>query len=125
MAIKFGLLYIIPVMIGLKIHDSKKYNDFINGEDYTHLVKVAVYLKSDFFTRLLKSNETYDEEESGKTLVSLEKKLKDVYEALFITEYDRGIYNTTVGQYSFDKRTKDIILKTASLLSNYANMDMI
>ena len=51
--------------------------------------------------------------------------IKDVYEALFITEYDSGIYNTVIGQYSFNKRTKDIILKTASLLSNYANMDMI
>lgn len=124
-AIQFGLLYIIPIMIGLKIHDSKKYKDFINGKDHTPLVEVSNCLKIHFFENLLRSNETYDEKEKDKTLTSIEEKLKDVYEAIFITEYGRDIYNTVIGQYEFNKTTKDIILKTESLLSNYANMDMI
>lgn len=125
MAIQFGLLYIIPIMIGLKIHDSKKYKDFINGKDYTPLVDVSNCLKIHFFENLLRSNETYDEKEKDKTLTSIEEKLKDVYKALFVTEYGRDVYDTVIGQYEFNKRTKDIILKTESLLSNYANMDMI
>ena len=74
---------------------------------------------------MLRSNETYDEKEKDKTLTSIEEKLKDVYKALFVTEYGRDVYDTVIGQYEFNKRTKDIILKTESLLSNYANMDMI
>ena len=124
-AIEFGLLYIIPVMMGLKIHDSKKYNDFINGKDYTPLVVVSNCLKIRFFENLLSNNDTYDEKEKDKILTSIEEKLKEVYEALFVTEYGRDIYDTIIGEYEFNKDTKDIILKTASLLSNYANMDMI
>lgn len=52
-----------------------------------------------------------------KIIVTLEEKLKQVYKVLFINNYEGSQYEITIGQYTFYKSSKDIFLRTASLLS--------
>lgn len=122
--LQFGLCYIIPIIIGLKIYDSNKYTDFISGTDFTPLVNVAHYLRENFFDRLLSSNETFDKSEQEKTYVKIEDKLKEVYNALFNTIYDGRRYNVVVGKYEFNNQTRENVLRTASLLSKFSNFEI-
>ena len=124
MALRFCLLYIIPIMIGLKIYDTKKYTEFIGGRDYTPLVEIAKAQKMRIFDKLLNQNETYDVQEADLIVVTLEDKLKAVYEALFVTTYGKEIDSIKIGEMQFDKSIKDTLLRTTGLLSQYTKLDM-
>lgn len=124
LGLQFGLMYVVPIMIGLKICDSCRYFDFINGKDYTPLMKVSDCLGEGFFDRLLSRMESFKENDEGKTLVSLDSKFKELYNALFITNYDNGTYKVCVGECSFTRSTKETLIRTASLLSQFANTDI-
>ena len=123
-AIQFGLLYITPIMIGLKISDSTRYEEFINGKDYMPLVEVSDNLRERFFEELLGNNEVYEKPKAEQVVVTIESKLKQVYEAIFVKEYDGRNYCTTVGSYQFSAETKQVLLRTASLLSNYTQFNI-
>lgn len=122
--IKYGLIYVVPIMIGLKICDSRRYSDFINGKDYTPLLDVSNCLREDFFVSLLSRTESFKENDEGKTVVTLDSKFKELYNALFITNYDKGTYESYVGEYSFGRSAKETLIRTTSLLSKYANTDI-
>lgn len=124
MALHFCLLYIIPIMIGLNIYDTKKYTEFIGGRDYTPLVEIAKAQKMQIFGELLNQNETYDVQEANLIVVTLEDKLKAVYEALFVTTYGKEIDSIKIGEMQFDKSIKDTLLRTTGLLSQYTKLDM-
>lgn len=119
------LLYIVPIMIGLKIYSSSLYDKFISGKDYTPLVEVLNRLCDHYFNDFLNSDETFDEKESDKKLVTLEDKWKQIYEALFVTVYSSNQYQTEIGNYIFNSGTKDILLRTVSLLSKYTSLDIV
>lgn len=121
--LQFGLMYIVPIMIGLKICDSHRYSDFVEGRDYSPLLEVSDYLKDGYFDRLLSNAESFSENGEGKTVVSLDSKLKELYNALFVTNYDNGTYEVNLGKYSFERSTKETLIRTASLLSDFANSD--
>ena len=61
------LIYIVPLMIGLRIADISRYEDFINGKDSTPLKELLEEdtLKS-LLTNMLDNNESFIEEEDGK-----------------------------------------------------------
>lgn len=121
---QFCLLYILPVMMGLKIADSDKYTEFIHGKYMQPLIDVSYSLKEGFFEELLNRNESYDDDSSSdiKT-VTLEDKLKQLYDAIFVFQYDNTVYSQTVGKYTFTKQTSEMLQKTVSLLSNYTTID--
>lgn len=121
---QFCLIYIIPVMIGLKIYDSDKYSTFVGGKDNTPLMEVSNCLKEHFFDELLSRTETYDEEDKDKTLTTIEAKLGEVYEALFVKEYSGNNYHTKIGEYSFSSSIKEMLLRTTSMLSGYADFEV-
>ncbi len=123
-ALQFCLLYIIPIMIGLKTFDTKRYTEFIEGRDYTPLIEIANELKIRMFDELLNRNETYDEQATDMTVVTLEDKLKAVYDALFVTTYGGEIYSVNIGKMQFNASTKDTLLRTTGLLSRYTKLDM-
>lgn len=121
---QFCLLYIIPVMIGIKIYDSDKYNAFISGKNNVPLIEVSNCLKDHFFDELLNRTETYNEEDKDRTLTTIEAKLGEVYEALFVKEYSGNNYQTQIGQYSFNSSIKEMLFRTTSMLSDYANFEI-
>lgn len=122
--LKYGLMYVVPIMIGLKICDSRRYSDFINGKDYTPLLEVSNCLREDYFDSLLSRTESFKENDEGKTVVTLDSKFKELYNALFVTNYDNGTYEICVGKYSFSRSTKETLIRTTSLLSKFANTDI-
>ena len=123
-ALQFCLLYIIPIMIGLKTSDTKRYTEFIEGRDHTPLIEIANTLPIRMFDELLNRNETYDTLETNQTVVTVEDKLKSVYDALFATIYGGEIYSVKIGKMQFDTGTRDILLRTTGLLSRYTKLDV-
>lgn len=122
--LQFGLIYVVPIMIGLKICDSRRYSDFINGRDYTPLLEIANILRDWDFYRLLSRTESFEENDDGKTVVSLESKLKELYNILFVNCFTNGTYEVCMGEYSFDRNTRETLIRTASLLSRFSNTDI-
>lgn len=119
------ILYVLPLIIGLKIVNISLYNDFVDGKNSQPLVDM--YTDADFkeqlVEHLLSNNESLDEEE-GKTIVTVEDKLKELYDAVFVKEYDNRIYQTVLGEYKFDKNSKKLLSSLDSMLSEYSNYDI-
>ncbi len=55
---QFCLLYVLPIMMGLKIADTNRYEEFIHGKNPQPLIDVSDSLENRFFSELLSSNET-------------------------------------------------------------------
>ena len=123
MGLQFCLHIIVPIMIGLKMHDSERYKEFVEGKDSLPLVEIISKGQNGIgmCRTLLNHNETYDDKETDKVKVELSKKLQDVYEALFVQGDKRSSYDRNVGQLSFGDETKRKLLQTVGLLSGFAN----
>ena len=119
------LMYITPILVGLKIVNISLYNDFVNGKNSKPLMDI--YKESDLgdwlCSKLLNRNEAYEEIE-GKTLVTVEQKLQSLYEAIFVTEYTNGVYHTMIGDYEFDSNSKRFVRSIESMLSVYADYEL-
>lgn len=116
------LLYIVPLLIGLKIVDISLYHEFISGNNSKPLIDV--YLGSEledyFMPWLLNNNESYKATE-GMRVVSKEDKLNSLYHAIFVMEYSAVNYRKDIGEYQFSKKSKEYALRIASMLSEYAD----
>ncbi len=124
-ALLYALHYFIPIMIGLRIHDESAYAKFVSGKDISPLMDIFRRDTNDYFHRsiLLNRNETYDNKnpENGVVVVTAESKIEEVYHALFINDYSGSSYAQIVGNLEFSAETKSIIMRTASLLSDFAD----
>jgi len=119
------LLYIVPILIGLKIVDISLYNEFISGTNSKPLMDI--YKESEkgewLATGLLNRNEAL-EEEAGKNVVTVEHKLQQLYDAIFVTEYTGNVYRTVLGEYGFDDDSKRFVKSVESMLSVYADYEV-
>lgn len=116
------LMYIVPLLIGLKIADISKYDDFINGRDIEPLKQL---FDMDEENRLLENMLNRDEsfeKEDGKKLVTQEEMIKRFYDAIFVNQYNGSKYSTVLGQYEFSKESKLFALSTSSMMSNFAEL---
>lgn len=73
------------------------------------------------FDELLARDETFDPKDTQSKCVSLDDKHRSVYDAIFVTEYEGNNYHTVIGSYEFNAQTKETLLRTAGLLSQYTN----
>ena len=121
-ALQFCLFFIVPVLIGLKIKDITRYNNFILGKDFSPIADLIDDYEPRWFNKLLSINETFDSDENDRTLVSVEDKFKQVYEAIFITKYDSTNYQTIIGEYSFQNGLKEHLINIAGLMSKFTDM---
>lgn len=121
----FCLMFLVPIMIGLKISDHSRYDAFVTGKDSSPLCEF--FLTTTVGTRirnsLLADNEYFDTEEpSHKSIpVKIEDKLGKLYNALFIQQYSSHIYEVRIGKMSFNNQSRDVLLRAVSTLSNYSN----
>ena len=119
----FILIYIVPLLIGLKIADISKYNSFINGENSDPLRELLHRTEHEnIMSSMLNGNESFEDEE-GKTLVTYDEIADRIYEAIFIKQYDKLLYSTEIGQYEFKKSSRALALRVASLMSDYADLN--
>lgn len=122
--LQFCLWYIVPIMMGLRVRSSQQFADFIEGRNYTPLITIANELRDGCFDGLLFADETYDESVTTKKYVTIESKLKSVYEAVFVKTYDGLNYRKTIGRYGFTAKTKNEVLRIAGLLSRFTKLDI-
>lgn len=116
------LMYIVPLLIGLKIADISKYDQFINGHNSVPLKEL---LDFDDDNRLLENMLNRDEsftKEEGKTLITTDEMIDKFYNAIFVDQYDGRKYNTTLGQYEFTKESKGFAISASSMLSRFAEL---
>lgn len=122
-AINFILLYFVPIALGLKISDLKRYEEFIHGKNYMPLVEIAGEINLYLFDYMLFENETYNTEEIGKDVVTIESKLEEVYNTIFITTYDIGNRHKVIGGMNFNLNCKKEFLRVVDLMSKYTDFD--
>lgn len=123
-SIEFCLMYIVPVMIGIKLYDTDVYGEFIRGKNCTPLLEVFNYLGNDYFIEMLSDNETYGTPREGQTQIQLEEKIKELYNVIFVKQYTEAEYRISIGKYRFTKDTKEILLKVTGLLSKYIDLEV-
>lgn len=122
----FCLLGIVPIIIGLKMFDTKMYLDFIEGRNPKIMVEILEKAASENWlsSSLLTNDETFDVKDDTKQVVKLSDKLLEVYDALFRNDYNDGrTYEISVGQLSFSRMTQSMIDKTVNLLSSFTDFN--
>lgn len=117
----FMILCLTPLIIGLRMTDISLYDRFIKGVDYSPMIEifsVDARLKS-VIERAFYNSESLSNDD-GKTKETIDEKIKTIYEAIFVNDYS-GIYRSkAVGDYEFDENSKQFLLDTVSMLSQYA-----
>lgn len=125
---EFCLLFIVPMVLGLKMSDYNRYENFVSGCDSSPLHELFRSFEdsADLCRNLLDVNETYEESTSGEgiKLVRLEDKLNTLYHAIFIKQYSGQNYSTEIGKISIRRDSKDMILRTISALSDFADYEV-
>ena len=107
---------------GAGIGNRSMYEQFISGQNHTPLLELLIDNDPYTFRRFLNKNETFDENETEKTLIRFEDKLIEIYNALFMTDFT-NIYSVNIGEYRFDESVRETIFRTVGLLSNYVKLD--
>lgn len=121
---QFSLSLISPIMIALKVQNTTRYTAFIEGRDNSPLLELVPQLKELGFPELLNNDETFDKRDTSKTVVTLEEKLKFVYEAIFVETYSDSVHRKEVGNMSFNAEIKNTLMKTVGLMSEYTKLDI-
>ena len=118
-AFQFGLLYIVPIMIGLLMCDINLYKDFIDGKNCKPMLDILTSetIRMSSFSRLLSNGEAYSQNIEGKTVVKLEEKLQAVYEAIFKDTNEYFQEERAVGSLRFSGYTRTKLLDVVSMLS--------
>ena len=124
-ALQFCLHCVIPIMIGLRVQNANRYVDFIEGNDHLPLVEIITQVKELGFSELLNGDETFDPSDSSKKLVTLEDKLKALYDAIFVTTYSASCrHHTLIGKMEFGANTKETLIRVTGLLSEFTKLDV-
>lgn len=110
---------VIPIMIGLKLTDAKRFENFVNGKDCTPLLDFQKCFSMGCFVDL--AFERYEKSSNDKA-AAIEKKIKEIYDAIFVEKYEDESYRL-IGSMYFDKKTKNSVMCIAGLMSSSANFD--
>jgi len=121
-SMSFCMIYIAPVLVALQLIDQNLYEQFICGDYVTPLLEIVSVQKfADGAEHwLLDNNEkyTFTSDDSKDVKVDFNKRLKDVYEAIFKERY--LVINTKrVGKMEFDINTKSELLKVIEPIANF------
>lgn len=118
---QFLIMYVVPILIGLKIVDMSLYEEFVNGKNSKPFMDIYKDSREGewMLSRVLNADESYTE--GGKKLVTKEEKLQELYNAIFVTEYTNGMYHTILGDYEFSEDSKRFVKSVEGMLSVYAD----
>lgn len=107
-------------MIGLKITDFERYEAFVSGKDTTPLIEVLGEKKDNNFSDLLDSKVSRVSEDE-RVITSVEEKLKEVYDAVFVNSYSESPYCKQIGKLQFDEEVRKFVMNIVGLFSRYAD----
>lgn len=122
--IKFCLSYLIPVIIGIRVYDADIYEEFVHGRNDKPLLEVFGGVGDDLFYELLNNDETYGTPSENRKQVSLEAKIKELYNVIFVKQYTGAEYYTCIGKCQFTKDTKEVLFQVAGLRSKYTYLEV-
>lgn len=126
----FLFTYIVPLTLALKITNVDLYTKFISGQDVNPLLE----LYDNNFGRhiaesLLNYKETFEVDKFHSPFntecipLTVENKLMELYDAIFVKEYVDSMDRVTMGRCCFDKYCKEVVSNADCLLGEYANYD--
>ena len=97
----FYMEILIPFLIGLNIHNLKKYNEFINGENAEEFIKIMLDCSPDSYFEMLlvRGHETFEvNSKDNRKILSLADKFQPIYECLFGGDREReiSVYGDTI-----------------------------
>ena len=126
----FLFTYIVPLTLALKITNVDLYTKFISGQDVNPLLE----LYDNNFGRhiaesLLNYKETFEVDKFHSPFntecipLTVENKLMELYDAIFVKEYVDSMDRVTMGRCCFDKYCKEMVSNADCLLGEYANCD--
>lgn len=128
-AISFSAMYIVPIMLGLKIYDIGKFNDFIEGRDASPMIEILSLpeVGLDNQVWMLSGRETFDKDPISETdieIISMDQRLTEIYNALFVENRTGKVFEKHIGNMEFDAQTRKTIKQIVRLLSPYSNFDV-
>lgn len=118
-AFSFYMTYLVPIMLGLKLTDTARFENFVNGKDCTPLLDFQERFRTCCFADWALD---HDEKTSGDNSAVIKKKIKEIYDAIFVEKYEDESYRL-IGDMYFDKETKNSVMCIAGLMSSSANFD--
>lgn len=125
----FGLMYVVPLLVALKMTNNESYNQFVEGKNATPLEALLenIQMREDWsYSEFLSQDEYYDTDKpsgSKTKCVTLKQKITDIYEAIFGNRYSYQNRAICIGKYEFTVYTKNMLLRAASCLSGYAKYE--
>lgn len=119
------LLYIVPIIIGLKIVNITLHDEFVDGKNAQPLLDIfdIEEFGDRFLYGLLNRDESFVDEENKKK-VTQKQKIIDLYNAIFVNDYSGGKTSIYLGNHQFDVSSKEFAIRVASMLSKYADYDI-
>ncbi len=123
----FCVVFIVPVMIGLKMNNIDKYYSFINGEDCSFLTQMffktysVEELRSIVHRYLSRGESFYNENEKDRLLIS--EKIQEIYELITIPCNDSQL--RFLGNVNFGVNIRDLIIEFENMLSDYTDFQQL
>lgn len=119
---EFIMIYIVPLMIGLRIASISVYNDFIEGKDSKPLQDLlSISELKPCLQDLLNGGEDL-ESDMEKECVSTQEIIDRLYDAIFKKQYSYNDYHTILGRYAFGKGSKQFAIKVSTMMSPYTEL---
>lgn len=127
----FLFIYIVTLSLALKLTNISVHDEFIKGKNIQPLLDLydnefGAYIVQDLLNKdeMLPSIKFYDAfKTKDSILVTVEDKLRALYNAIFVKEYTLTDYKTQLGKYCFNKDSKRIVLEADTLLGRYASYE--
>lgn len=116
----FCIVFLLPVLVGLNLNNSNKFDEFVSGENPQPLLDIY----KDSIQGIQLANllgETLVLERSNAISRNVENKIRELYEAVFIRQYSISNPELHLGKFVFDEDTKNQLLRNFGKLSPYAN----
>lgn len=119
----FYLNMLIPFLIGLKVHDTQKFNDFTHGEGCQDFIEVMQEDRLNAYCQIfLNNDETFEVGHIDKKLMSFADKFRPAYRLLFGKNNPELIRPVTVSGDTIIASDKNFILDTVSLMKAEQNL---
>ena len=112
---------IVPLIIGLKMADVSKYDDFISGKDSAPLHEVLT-IENTYLIGILTSEEETLKNENEKITVTTKMIIDRLYDAIFVNKYEDREYCTSLGKCALTKGSKFFAINAASLMSSHTDL---
>lgn len=123
-AIEFAYHFMLPFILGLRMHSYKEYDEFIAGKNIEDFDRTFAF---DEFNPILTNFDILNDGEcftpdSGENCVSIQSKLGEAYNALFNTPFSDS-NSVSVGHLNFTKKVKERLNEKICLLSDKTDFE--